>query len=148
MGKKNPIVHFEWRTRDTGRLTKFYGALFDWKFNEMMPGYTAVDTGNKEGGGGIMQIPDGQPIPTGTCNYVSVPDLDDAENKVKAAGGVILMSKQDVPGRGAFSVFNDPEGNTVGIWQPAAPPKKIKKAAKKAAKKLKKQAKKAKKGKG
>ena len=51
MAKKNPIIHFEWRTRDTGRLTKFYGALFDWKFKEMGPDYTGVETGNKEGGG-------------------------------------------------------------------------------------------------
>ena len=51
---KNVFCHFELSTDDTGKAKEFYGALFDWKFNDMdMHGsvYTGIDTGEQPGGG-------------------------------------------------------------------------------------------------
>jgi len=42
------------------------------------------------------------------------------EKKVKAAGGQIHKSQQEVPGMGWFTLFSDPDGNIVGVWQPMA----------------------------
>ena len=48
----NPLCHFELMTDDVARCKAFYGAVFDWKFDdEAMPGYTIVHTGQDPGGG-------------------------------------------------------------------------------------------------
>lgn len=33
------------------------------------------------------------------------------------AGGKILIEKQDVPGVGRFSLFEDPDGRVLGMWK-------------------------------
>jgi predicted enzyme related to lactoylglutathione lyase len=145
MGKKNPVQHVEWRTKDRDRLMKFYGAIFSWKFKEEMGGqYTMVDFGNKDGGGGIFPVGT-MPIPTGIVNYATVDSVDETEQKVKAAGGQVHGPKQEIPDVGWFLTFSDPDGNTFAAWQQAPTPKQAKKAAKKAKKAEKKAAKKAKK---
>jgi len=147
MGKKNPANHLEWRSRDVARLKAFYGAVFGWKFDEPMPGYSMADTGNKEIGAGFMQLAADDQVPPGFSPYIVVDELSDAEAKVTAAGGRVMRSKGEVPGMGWFSVCLDPDNNGVGLWQalPKKERKKAKKAVKKAAKAAKKEAKKAKK---
>ncbi len=138
---RNPIQHVEWRTRDRDRLKSFYGSVFDWKFkDEMGGGYTLVDFGAKDMGGGIFPIPPEQQIPTGVCNYVAVEDLGPYEEKIRASGGNVMMSGQEVAGYGWFTIFTDPDGNALALWKSAAPPKapaKKKPAAKKPAKRAK-----------
>ncbi|MCC6807511.1 MAG: VOC family protein [Deltaproteobacteria bacterium] len=109
---KNVIQHIEWTTRDTKRLQDFYGRIFDWKFRQAMPDYTMID-----GVGGLFTAPD-QQMPTGITCYVNVKDLAATEAKIVAAGGQIYKSKQEVPGMGWFTIFGDPDGNTIAAWQP------------------------------
>ena len=116
---KNVIQHVEWTTRDPKRLQSFYGKLFDWKFNEAMPGYTMID-----GVGGIFAVPPDQQMPTGVTNYVNVDDLGAKEELIRKSGGKIYKSKQEVPGMGWFTIFADPDGNTVAMWQAAKRPSK------------------------
>jgi hypothetical protein len=143
MGKKNPVSHLEWRSRDASRLKAFYAAAFGWKFDEPMPGYAMADTSNKEVGGGFMQLSADDQVPPGFSPYITVDDLADAEAKVTAAGGRVMKSKGEVPGMGWFSVCLDPDNNGIGLWQdlPKRERKAAKKAVKKAAKKAKKEAK-------
>jgi predicted enzyme related to lactoylglutathione lyase len=143
MAKKNPLVHFEWRSRDAQRLKEFYGSIFSWKFEDPTPGYTMIETGSKSGVG-IFHLPPDQPIPVGICPFVEVDDLTAYEEKARGAGGNVVMSNQPVPGMGTFSVFTDPDGNSIGLWQTESP-KKVRKAAQKAKKAAKKEAKAAKK---
>src|SRR6476646_9034535 len=117
MGHKNLINHIEFRTKDKNRLKSFYGDLFAWKFQDFGDGYTVIDTGAKEAGGGIMQT--GENEPTGVVNYISVDDLDGYEAKVKAKGGQVKMSKIEVPGMGHFSIFSDVDNNVLALWQNA-----------------------------
>ena len=109
---KNVIQHVEWATRDPKRLQSFYGRIFDWKFKEAMPGYTMID-----GVGGIFALPSDQQMPTGVTNYVNVDDLGAKEDLIRKGGGQIYKSKQEVPGMGWFTIFADPDGNTVAMWQ-------------------------------
>lgn len=141
---QNLIQHIEWTTPHSARLRTFFTSVFDWTFREAMPGYTMID-----GIGGIFAATDPQ-MPTMITPYVNVRDLEVTEKKITAAGGRIHKSKQEVPGMGWFSLFSDPDGNIVGLWQPmnptrqAAANKPAKKAVKKVAKKAsKKTAKKA-----
>jgi predicted enzyme related to lactoylglutathione lyase len=114
---KNVIQHVEWATRDPKRLQSFYGRIFDWKFNEAMPGYTMID-----GVGGIAALSPEQQMPTGVTNYVNVDDLSAKEDLIRKGGGQIYKSKQEVPGMGWFTIFADPDGNTVALWQAAKRP--------------------------
>jgi predicted enzyme related to lactoylglutathione lyase len=133
MGHKNVINHIEFRTKDKNRLKSFYSDLFSWKFQDLGDGYTTIDTGAKEAGGGIIQT--GENEPAGVLNYISVDDLDGYEAKVKAKGGHVKMSKIEVPGMGHFSIFTDVDNNTLALWQNVeVAKKKAKKAEKKAAK--------------
>ena len=115
---KNVIQHHEWNTRDPKRLQAFYGRIFDWKFFEAMPGYTMID-----GIGGIFDIPADMPLEPGVVNYVNVDDLEAKEKLIGVAGGKIYKSKQEVPGMGWFTMFADPDGNLMAMWQ-AMPKKK------------------------
>jgi predicted enzyme related to lactoylglutathione lyase len=117
---KNLIQHIEWTTRDPKRLRSFFSRVFDWQFNEAMPGYTLI-----EGVGGIFAAPDPQ-MPLGITPYVTVSDLGETEERIAAAGGRIHKSKQEVPGRGWFTIFSDPDGTLLALWQamPRSAPRK------------------------
>ena len=131
---KNVIQHHEWNTRDPKRLQTFYGKIFDWKFNDkVMPGYTLID-----GIGGIFEItPDMGDMPAGITNYVNVDDLEAKEKLVRAAGGTIYKSKQEVPNMGWFTIFADPDNNTVAMWQAMPRPRaRATRAVKKSVKKV------------
>jgi len=130
---KNVIQHIEWTTSDPQRLRKFFGKVFDWEFHDAMPGYTMI-----EGVGGIFARPDPQ-MPIVITPYVNVADLAATEKKVKAGGGQIHKSKQEVPGMGWFTLFSDPDGNIMGLWQPMAKRRAVparKKVAKTGAKRV------------
>jgi predicted enzyme related to lactoylglutathione lyase len=114
---KNNIQHIEWTTRDPRRLRSFFERIFDWEFREAMPGYTMI-----EGVGGIFDAPDPQ-MPIGVTPYVNVADLGEKETRIRDAGGTIHKSKQEVSGRGWFTIFSDPDGNMLALWQPAAKPR-------------------------
>ena len=132
MATTNLIQHHEWNTRDPKRLQKFYSKIFDWKFiNNVMPGYTLIDKI-----GGIFEIPaEMADMPTGITNYVNVDNLDAKEKLVKKAGGKIYVSKKEVPGMGWFTIFADPDNNTVAMWQ--AMPMRKRSASKKSSSKKK-----------
>jgi predicted enzyme related to lactoylglutathione lyase len=108
---KNLIQHIEWNTREPLRLRRFFSQIFDWKFSTPMPGYTLI-----EGIGGIFEVPDEQ-MPVTVIPYVNVDDLAATEGKIRAAGGKVYKSKQEVPGMGWFTIFADPDGNTLALWQ-------------------------------
>lgn len=149
MGKRTPIVHIEWRSRDAERLKQFYKQAFHWKLDESSPGYALAHTGNKSLGAGIMQIENGSSVSPGVVGFLGSDDLIAAEEAVREAGGQVLTSAQAVPGWGRFSLFTDPDGNRLGLWQSERASRKAdkrhEKHAQKQAKAAKKEAKTAKK---
>jgi len=112
----NLIQHIEWTTRDPERLRTFFGRIFDWQFRDAMPGYTMID-----GVGGIFDAPDPR-MPLGVTPYVNVADLEETERRIRDAGGQIHKSKQEVPQRGWFTIFSDPDGNMLALWQAMGKP--------------------------
>jgi hypothetical protein len=105
-------------TGDPEKCKAFYGAIFDWRFDdESMPGYTLVNTG-AEPTGALFPKPEAAP---GVCVniYFQVKDIETTLEKVTAGGGSVLVSKTDIPNVGHFAMFADPEGIPIGIMQPA-----------------------------
>ncbi|MFL6654153.1 MAG: VOC family protein, partial [Sulfurifustis sp.] len=92
-----------------------------WKIQHLPEmNYRMVETG-AEGSinGGILKPERAGPWPGNTTLYVAVDDLAAYREKIVAAGGEIHVEEQQVPGRGAFCLFTDPEGRMMGLWKAA-----------------------------
>jgi len=114
--KTGSIVHVEFHVKEPKKVEKFYATVFGWKF-QAVPGidYSLFEAPSGPGGGvGGLQPGNWQP---GVINYLSVPSVDEYQEKVKKAGGKILMPKADVMGQGWFAIFEDPSGTRMALWQ-------------------------------
>jgi predicted enzyme related to lactoylglutathione lyase len=133
----NPFVHMELSTDDTDAAIKFYKKVFDWKFNTLGPemgGYTMIDTGSKDSGGGLTKkMMPGQP--TAWLVYAEVDSVKKTIAKAAKAGANVVVPYQPIGEMGAIGVFMDPTGAGFGVWE-----RTKKKTAKKAAKAAKKKA--------
>ncbi|HLY57733.1 MAG TPA: VOC family protein [Stellaceae bacterium] len=117
----NPFVHIELNSSDIGKAKSFYGELFAWSLNEMKFGdmtYTTIGVGEGTGGG-MMQHP--MPgAPSVWIPYVAVDDLKASTDKARALGATVIRENVEVPDMGSLSIFIDPTGATLGLWQPKA----------------------------
>jgi predicted enzyme related to lactoylglutathione lyase len=99
---------------------KFYGELFGWTAHVSPEpeagGYTMFMLGDKAvAGAGPLMNPDQPPA---WSTYVSTDNADATAEKVKQAGGQVLVAPMDVMDMGRFAVFMDPGGAAISIWQP------------------------------
>jgi predicted enzyme related to lactoylglutathione lyase len=117
----NPFVHVELSTTDVSKAKSFYGALFDWKLEDVEMGhgvtYTMIGAGGGTGGG-MMQVPG---RPSAWLAYVLVDDIAAATAKAKALGAKVMKDVTEVMGAGWFSVIVDPTGAPLGLWKPKTP---------------------------
>lgn len=112
------VIHFEINADDPERAARFYREAFGWDVNkwEGPQEYWLAATG-----------PDDQPGINGaimprmekntTVNTIDVPSLDEAIEKVKAAGGKVVTEKMEIPDIGTFAYAVDTEGNAFGILE-------------------------------
>lgn len=113
------VVHFEITADDLERAKKFY-EIFGWQMKDSgMPGgqYWLATTGTGDMGidGAIMPRSfSSQPI----INTISVDNLDEMMEKVKASGGKLDGERQTIPDVGDFVYAIDSEGNRFGMLQP------------------------------
>ena len=113
----NPICHFELIVPDPEKAKSFYGEVFAWEF-ESTPGsdYQLIRTGQPPPGG-LMKKPEEMPVNAVLQVYVAVDSVEDTLKKAEAAGARIIVPKREVPGVGYFSVFQDPDGIVLGIFE-------------------------------
>lgn len=112
----NPVVHFEVGCRDTAAAARFYASLFGWSGAPMGPA-VMIDTGSKAGIQGHFTALGHEPHHY-TIFYVQVDDIGAYLAKSESLGGKTLVPKVDIP-TGSFAWISDPDGNTVGLWQPS-----------------------------
>jgi predicted enzyme related to lactoylglutathione lyase len=123
------VVHFEIQADDVERAKAFYGAAFDWSFEDYgeMTGstYWGITTGPEDQpgiNGGLLQRPAPAPGPQqGTNAYVctmGVEDYDATEKRILDAGGQVALPKMALTGMAWQGYYLDTEGNTFGIHQP------------------------------
>lgn len=110
------FCHFEIPTKDFEKAKKFYGELFNWKFEDM-PGMDYVMFRPPDGvGGGLsknMEIAD----KPGFLFYIEVDDMDGTIKKAEKLGGRCLKGKTQItPEYGYFAMLTDLEGNQLGLW--------------------------------
>ncbi len=113
-----PVVHWEFWSRDPQKISVFYEKIFDWK-TQFIPEiqYHLVSTGGHGGIDGGIMTPKPGPWPGNMAMYIDVDNLETYVNKIKEAGGKIIVDKQTIPGVGFFALFEDPDGRVLGIWQ-------------------------------
>ena len=120
----NPFVHVELQTRDLPNAKDFYARLFDWKLQDLpMQGgsYTMIEVGDGTGGG-MIASPDPDAPPSWVA-YVGVDDVRTMTEKARQLGATICLDVTEVGEFGWMSVFTDPTGATLALWQPKQPQK-------------------------
>ena len=123
----NKVVHFEIPADDLARAKKFYQETFGWQLQDVPDmSYTMVKTTEtdekwmpKEPGainGGMLKR--GSTV-TNPTFAIDVENIDEAVQKVKNAGGIIVREKETVGPMGFVAYFKDTEGNILSLWQNA-----------------------------
>ena len=113
----NPLCHFELMTSDPKKCKAFYGAIFDWRFDDhSIAGYTLVNTGAEPTGGMFAKPADAPDVCLNI--YFHVDDLEATLDKATEHGATILVGKTAIPNVGHFAMITDPEGITIGLMQP------------------------------
>ena len=113
------VVHFEIPVDDPERASAFYREALGWEisgFGEEQYWLVRAGAEDEQGADGAL-IGRGE-IHRSPVLIVGVASLDDALGKVEQAGGEVLQGKLQIPGVGWSAYFRDPEGNTVGLFEP------------------------------
>lgn len=116
----NPLCHFEFICSDVQKSKEFYGAVFDWEFEDVEAGlpYSLVRPGIGPEGH-MMGTPPEMPH-SGLCAFFLVDDVNEVLLQVTEAGGLIICPAVNIPNVGSYGMFADPEGVIVGVFKPKA----------------------------
>lgn len=100
---------------------EFYGGLFGWELENVMPPESEGKyfIGRIRGGdvAAVSSVPEGVPPMAVWNTYVWVDSADETAAKVREAGGKVMSEPFDVPEAGRMAVFTDPEGAVFCCWQ-------------------------------
>jgi predicted enzyme related to lactoylglutathione lyase len=106
---------------DPEAAAEFYGGLFGWELEDIMPpdapGKYLI--GRLDGGdvAAVSARPEGAPPGAVWNTYVWVDSADETASKVRDAGGQVVGDPFDVMDAGRMAVLQDPEGATFCAWQ-------------------------------
>jgi uncharacterized protein len=116
---EHPFCHVELQTTDPDKAKAFYTDLFQWQMSDMDmgPGGTYTVFKPEAGpGGGLMKHPV-PGAPSQWMPYVGVENIKTATDKARDLGATILTNIHEVPDMGWLTVFADPTGAIIGLWQ-------------------------------
>jgi uncharacterized protein len=107
-------------TPDADESASFYERLFAWEAKEPegdedYGGYRLFLKESKQVAGLMPIQQEGQPPSWST--YISVSDAEEIAEKVKEAGGDVIVEPMDVMDLGRMAFFTDPTGAAFGVWQ-------------------------------
>ncbi len=113
---KNPVVHFEIRSKEPAALRDFYSSLFDWKIDVGVNDYALITTRAKDDPAGIdggITGTDGDP--NLVTFYAQVDDIDASLQKAVDLRATVIVPVTIIPKSATFALFADPQGNCIGI---------------------------------
>lgn len=135
---RNAHGRFMWHdlaTTNGDAAQAFYPVVTSWGTQtwEQSPAYV-MWTNDGAPLGGIVPLDDvakSRGTPPHWLSYVGVYDVDESVRKVEALGGQVRMPPKEVTGVGSWAVIADPQGATIGLYEPdtaptaqAGPPKR------------------------
>lgn len=114
---KPAVQHFDISSNDYHKAKEFYKEVFEWEFNqpEGMEYILVAPGGENSIGGGIGPAPEGKK-PTVTF-YITVDNIQSYLDKVKKAGGQVIIPPMTVDNVGEFGMFADLDGNQIGLYK-------------------------------
>ena len=115
------IVHFEIPADDLQRASAFYHDVLGWEISRFGDEpYWLVRAGEDgEPGANGALVARGE-LHRGPVLVAGVADIDGVLRRVAVSGGKVVQGKLPVPGVGWSAYVIDPEGNTIGLFQPDA----------------------------
>jgi predicted enzyme related to lactoylglutathione lyase len=103
---------------DVEAATQFYGALFGWTFEDVMPpGAPARYVIAALAGKDVAAVGGPSPGPAAWNTYVAVDNADSAAQALETAGATVRSAPSDAGEGGRGAVLTDPEGAEFRIWQ-------------------------------
>jgi imidazolonepropionase-like amidohydrolase/predicted enzyme related to lactoylglutathione lyase len=119
-GNQNAVTWFDIPVNDIDRAKAFYETVLNVKLFSLNLGdikfASFPEKSNGAGASGwLIQNKSLQPSGQGTVIYFAVDDMDAAINRIQVAGGTILQPKMKMGQLGYICLFQDTEGNTVGL---------------------------------
>jgi predicted enzyme related to lactoylglutathione lyase len=116
---KHGICHVEWRSTDFERTKRFYGGLFDWKFEDWGDGsYMLFMPPDSSVGGGFEKAATVADSASPVV-YVQVDEIEPYLSRAVELDGSVAVSRSEIPTVGWFAVLKDPDGNRIGLFQSA-----------------------------
>lgn len=116
MPKRGEFCWEQLSTSDVAKAKAFYEKVLGWTSKSFGDGGDVVTLS-----AGEAMVASAMPAPPGVpphwMTFVFVGKLADANQKVGELGGKVLMPEIPVPGMGAFSVVQDPNGATIGLFE-------------------------------
>lgn len=109
------IGHIEIPTTDLEKSKQFYKNVLGWDFKPFGNGYLLYN--NHKGIMAGLRLVEKVSIGDTTVFHVNIPDINSILERVKENGGAIKRNKTTIPAMGYYALFNDLEGNTIGLFQ-------------------------------
>ena len=108
---------------DQAAARSFYSGLFGWEAEEVQMSEDSTYTMFHSGGrytAALYQVDPQQPNAAPDCwgVYVAVDSVDEATERARGLGGLVLAEPFDVFEAGRMSVLQDPAGAVFSMWQP------------------------------
>jgi uncharacterized protein len=107
---------------DVAAATRFYGQLFGWEAQQVtgpeMGNYTFFKLRGKDVAAVGARMTPEEPIAWHV--YIASDNIDQTAEKVRAAGGSVLMGPDDVMDAARIGFFSDPTGAAFGVVQARA----------------------------
>lgn len=122
---KHRFVWHDLNTKDLEGSKRFYGEVFNWKFDASANDpYSHITVGDQLIGG-VRQMGPDEPYPTNWMGYIVVEDVDAAVANITSAGGRVYMPTKVMDNVGTFAVTADPSGGVFAPWKSARPEEDI-----------------------
>jgi predicted enzyme related to lactoylglutathione lyase len=107
---------------DPEAVLPFYGGLFGWEFEDVMPTGSGVRYFIARIRGGdvaaVASMPEGAPAAAAWNTYVWVASADATSDRARDAGGSVISAPMDVMDAGRVAVLTDGEGAAFSIVEP------------------------------
>ncbi|MCA0921360.1 VOC family protein [Pseudooceanicola nanhaiensis] len=112
------VVWAEIPVSDLDAATAFYNSVFGWEMTPMMMGPETVSAFGRGGvGGNLVEGP--VPAGKGPVIHIAVADgVEAARDRAAAAGATFEGEITTIP-PGRYLVMHDPDGNRIGLFEPA-----------------------------
>jgi predicted enzyme related to lactoylglutathione lyase len=118
---KHRFVWHDLNTKDLEGSKRFYGEIFNWRFENSDNGPYVHITAGAEMIGGMRQMDAHEPQPSSWLGYIAVDDVAGMVAKITAAKGKVFMPTRVMENVGTFAVTADPTGGVFAPWKSARP---------------------------